>query len=250
MTMVASQSWEPFSTRLWRFLHRRPRITAIERDGLSILSDGRDEMAVTSLDRSYRYSHGIRRRIAKLLRRYEVGSVPLRSGDHVINVGANIGEMSLGLARKGCNVIAVEPDPTTLRCLTENVRGAAEVLPMGLWDIDGELTFFQKPESADTSAINEVGDAVSLPVSRLDTIMANRPERIRLLIGDAEGGEPEVLRGAFDTLPRIDFIRLDCGRERHGESTFEECRRIVEQAGFEVSAPTKKMLLVARNLRA
>jgi FkbM family methyltransferase len=250
MTIVDARIREPLSTRLWRILHRRPRITAFERNEVAFLSDGRDEIAVTSLDRSNRYSHGIRRRIAKLLRSYEVGSVPLRSGDRVINVGANIGEMSLGLARKGCTVIAVEPDPTTLRCLVENVRDAAEVIPKGLWDTDGELKFFQKPESADTSAINEVGEPVTLSVSRIDTLMADRPGRIRLLVGDAEGGEPEVLRGALETLPRIDFIRLDCGRERLGESTFEECRRIVEKAGFEVSPPTSRMLLVARNLQA
>jgi len=83
-----------------------------------------------------------------------------------VNVGANIGELTIGLSELGCRVIAIEPDPDTLKYLRVNLPPSVEILPIGLGKEDGHVTFYQKPEKADTSAIKQCGPAIPfLPVA-------------------------------------------------------------------------------------
>jgi FkbM family methyltransferase len=203
-------------------------------DGIVVVSDGHRELAIVSPDRARRYSHGIASQIAKLMKRYRIGSlVPLSPGDMVVNCGANIGELALGLVEAGCEVIAIEPDPTTLKCLRINVPAKVEIVPAGLWKEDGSLTFYQMPDTADTSAINKCGPALVVEAARLDTLLEHRG-RVRLLVGDAEGAEPEVLVGASAALKRIDYVSLDCGPERNGQPTAAECAAILRDHGFHI----------------
>jgi FkbM family methyltransferase len=242
---------EWLATHLPQAITGRSRLNLRLVDGITHISDGQAELATTSPERIRYYRHGIAERLRRLTHSYHLGDVALRPGDLVVNVGANIGELAMALTQQGAQVVAVEPDPLTLRCLRLNLAGAAvEIVPAGLWSMDGELTFYQAPQSADTSAINEVGAPTVLTVHKLDTLMAGRDGRVRLLVGDAEGGEPEVLEGARETLRRTDFVALDAGYERKGERTVETCTRLLEAAGFEIVTVDKYSRMLARNRTA
>lgn len=227
-----------------RRIKNKPTITIHKTpNGQVFASDGVHTLAIAAEGRALRYTNGIKVRIEDLMATYHADRIPVRPGDLVVNFGANIGELALGYYLRGCRVAAIEPDATSLNCLRLNLPRTLEILPFGLWDRDGTLTFYEKPDSADTSALNQVGRPVEVPVRRLDGLFDG--ERIRLLVGDAEGAEPEVLSGAAGILDRIDWISIDCGPERNGERTIDECTNILENHGFEVII--KGDHLLARN---
>ena len=57
---------------------------------------------------------------------------------------------------------------------------------------------------------------------------------IEVLKVEAEGAEPEVLRGATQTLPKCRYVTVDCGRERgvDRESTLRDVCNILFDCGF------------------
>lgn len=123
--------------------------------------------------------------------------------DVVVEVGANIGSHTVGLAQRvgaGGRVVAVEPQPEVFLALCANValNGLHNVdcLPCGLGEAPGTL---QAPRLDYEHEGNFGGvslgadDGVPVPVQRLDDVF--RYERLRLLKVDVEGMEAEVLRG-------------------------------------------------------
>ena len=230
-----------------------PRLTLNENDGLLWISDGRDRLAIVHRERADRYRHGISRRCRRMTEDGYLarGKVQIRPGDTVVNVGANIGEVATYLAGRGAHVLALEPDPIARRCLMANATGLAiEVLPWGAWREDGELVFYLATEGADSSAVNPSEKRISIVAKTIDTIVREAGlEHVRLIVGDAEGAEPEVLAGASATLAKTAWVALDCGAERGGRGTFDACADIVRTAGFEVLPGEKRKYLVARNLR-
>jgi FkbM family methyltransferase len=229
---------------------RKP-ISMREEDGLRIFSDGDAEIAGLAGSTGRALRHGVVKRIDRLVKSYGIDRyISIRPGDVVVNCGANTGILTLGLARRGARVLAVEPDPTTLRVLRRNVGSnpAIEILPVGLWNADCELTFYQAPESADTSAINQDGPPVTITAYRLDTIIKDRGiARLRLLAGDAEGAEPEVVEGATETLAHTDYFAMECGYERRGERTLEKVTELLKARGFAIAHVTRRNRLIAKN---
>lgn len=229
----------------------RVPLTFRDEDGLRFFSDGTEEIAGLIPRDGHEYRHGIAKRLQRLALAYGIDRlVKIRPGDVVVNCGANVGTLTLALAKRGARVIAVEPDPLTLRALRHNTAGkpSIEVLPMGLWNSDGELTFYQDPLQSNTSAINEDGPPTIVPVKKLDTVVAERGiERLRLFVGDAEGAEPEVVEGASETLARTDYFAMECGYERRGERTVEKVSELLLARGFEIVQVTRRNRVVARN---
>jgi hypothetical protein len=108
--------------------------------------------------------------------------------------------------------------------------------------------FYLSDDASDSSAINESAAAVTVPARTLDSLAANlKAARIRVIAGDAQGAEPEVLSGATHTLRMTEFVSLDCGNERRGEATYETCAKILADAGFEILRHHSRKHLMARN---
>jgi FkbM family methyltransferase len=217
------------------------------------VDDGLDRIRIVAAARAVRYRYGVARFLGKVARQYGVPRyASIRPGDIVLDLGANIGEFSLYAARRGAQVFAVEPDPSVIDLLRHNVAGRpVTVLPVAVWNRDEPVTFNLAADDADSSIIgNGSARAVSVRGCRLDTLVPELGlERIRLIKCDAEGGEPEVLLGARETLQRTEFITLDCGYERSGERTLETCAGILRDGGFEIRRyqETGRCNLVARN---
>jgi FkbM family methyltransferase len=222
---------------------------------------GTEEIYVAFPNRVGFYKFGIQPRLESLLRQFgaSVGDVAsVGTGDVVIDIGANIGEFSLACCQRGARVFAFEPDPDVQGALRANTAGQAAIrtFALALWHSEGELEFFRKGESADSSLIdNGSTSKVKVRACRLDGIeaLAQVPS-IKLLKCDAEGAEPEVLSGATGLLPRIDWLAIDCGPERGlaHERTLNACRSIISAAGFEVVEVARggREVLIARNTRA
>lgn len=139
----------------------------------------------------------------------------LRSGDSVIDVGANVGHISLLLVDivGGQNVFAFEPAPSAFRRLEENWQ--LNDLPMerlfktAVGASRGEVFIEDDDHPTTTLRVTESSNGGrAVPVSPLDDyrrLWSGRP--IGLLKVDVEGYEPEVFQGSLGLL-RVDRPRL------------------------------------------
>lgn len=136
----------------------------------------------------------------------------LREGDHVIDVGANIGCYAIFLAPavgKSGSVIAYEPNPATFEFLRQNIvsNRASMVAPImkGLGRAPGKaklVTSVANCGEAHISPEQERGD-VEITLSSLDfelTLPEGERSKVRYLKIDVEGYECEVLAGAAGLL--------------------------------------------------
>lgn len=145
----------------------------------------------------------------------------LRHGDRVAEVGANMGYHTLAMAEavgtEG-QVHSFEANPEVLPLLraTIAVNGFGERVtlhPVAALDTTGEVGFSSDPEhigSGHLAAEDEAANysrRVMVPAVTLDAELADLPS-IELLRMDAEGSEPQVLRGAAGLIARSPGLRI------------------------------------------
>lgn len=163
----------------------------------------------------------------------------LRSGDLFLDVGANVGVYSLLAATAGADAIAIEAYPPTAVKLGRNVRlndfaGKIEIVGAAVGEETGELRFTtgEGPMNHVASA-GEKGEACSVPVRRLDDIVAGRP--IRFFKLDVEGYEVPALRGGSKLLADPGLlaivVELNGSGERYG-FTDREVIELIQTQGF------------------
>jgi FkbM family methyltransferase len=146
----------------------------------------------------------------------------LRPGDSVAEVGANMGYHTLAMAHAvgaAGHVHAFEANPHVLPLLraTVAVNGlAARVTVHGEAALDraGMLEFSSDPEHAGSGHWALPGEAanysrrVTVPAVTLDSALAGAMPEMHLLRMDAEGSEPQVLRGAEALIRRSPRLRI------------------------------------------
>jgi FkbM family methyltransferase len=217
-------------------LRQRDAIYEIHVDGAVFLAPG---------PRRWRqYLWGVDARLEKVAARYGFATLhPEAPGEWVIDIGGYMGEWSLLMLRRGFNVLAVEPDPAAGYCLRRNLEAHAP--KGGTWIHEPRLAlnracmidFFTEPTNADSSVFQSSrykSRPIKIEAALLDTIVAERipPDAtIRALKMDAEGAEPEVLRGATAVLKRLRQVGVDTG-ERPAHIAGEDCRAILESCGL------------------
>lgn len=193
------------------------------------------------------YMKGIFERGRDLGTTYLLDNISFSDGDYVVDVGANIGDLHIYFETLGVKVryVGFEPSPREFECLSENV-GSQVAHNLGLWEVDSTLPFFVESSTADSSFIEppRYSSVISVPAVRLDGVVPG--ERIRLLKLEAEGAEPEVLRGFENGLPRCDFISADLGHERgpDKESTLPAVTNFLTERGFSLVAIGRSRLTV------
>jgi FkbM family methyltransferase len=142
---------------------------------------------------------------------YQLIRTLLREGDHVLDVGANVGHYTLAfsLLVGACGrVFALEPFPDTFSLLAANVRlfpfenvtlfnlaasDASRLVPMVVPTSDGSPDYY-------TARISKEGQGKTIFSCALDGL--DLPEGIRLVKIDVEGHELSVLRGMTNLLTR------------------------------------------------
>ena len=141
----------------------------------------------------------------------------LRAGDRAVDVGANLGMLTLHAAARvgpgGC-VDAFEPNPTCAAridaALAENAITQVRLHRMGLSDARATLTLNILLNHTGMGTLaplppsdqNRVTDSVQVPVEVGDTILMTDHRPITLIKVDVEGFETRVLRGLTQTLQR------------------------------------------------
>jgi FkbM family methyltransferase len=165
----------------------------------------------------------------------------VKPGALVVDVGANIGMISIRSARLAGNsgrVIAIEPNPKIAPYCRANVQlnGVTNVtvFQTALGAKEGS-TSFNCDHSDDCSRVIEKG-GVTVPITTLDKIMETEPARdIDLLKIDVEGYEFVVLEGATESLKRTQLIYIEVDEQNYsvyGRRT-EEMTELLNSNGFD-----------------
>lgn len=243
-------------TALGVFSHKPVTIRA-EGDAFVVTSEGR-EVFVPAAIRWRMYRRGWANRLGRLRQNFGIPDhVQIGPADHVIDIGANVGEFALACAGLGARVDCIEGDPRVFACLVRNIAAEPRITAHQtvVWHREEDLTFFSAPEDADSSLIADESDPRYKPIKvhavPLDLLAEQGGwGEIALLKCDAEGAEPEVLRGAATVLARTRAVAIDTGPERMGEETHEPVATILSAAGFRVFRDIRKGRKITFGLRA
>jgi FkbM family methyltransferase len=188
------------------------------------------------------WPHGVDNRLKHMARKYQTDSVKVMPGDVVVDVGANIGEFTAAIHETARKCFAIEPDPVAYKCLEANALklGNAKPLNIALSDKSGEMTFYLASKTADSSLVEPMVPHKKSIVNarRLDDVFPSfGVEAIDFLKVEAEGWEPEVLKGGETVLStKVRKIAVDGGPERRGKPTSAAVIEILKDCGFTVSA--------------
>jgi FkbM family methyltransferase len=129
---------------------------------------------------------------------------------HVIDVGANYGEMlANGKLPKDAQIIAVEPNINVVPFLKMTLAGmdGVKLFEVALSDKEGRAEFFLNENWSGMSGIVQGAGRTSVPTTTLKSLLvmdAMPLHEMRVLVKiDVEGHEINVLKGMTDALPIV-----------------------------------------------
>lgn len=218
-------------------------VTWDEVNRVYLINDGHDNLVISRPLRMHYYQNGIRNRLDFLASEYFCNLIDFTDTDVVIDVGANIGELSIALTKKAnIRVIAIEPEEREFRALEHNLKNKIhELHNVPVWSEECEMNFYSCNDTGDSSLIRQDEKITPRYVfcTTLDRVLASskivsKIESIKLLKLEAEGAEPEILIGMKDNLARVEYISVDVGAERglKKESTLIEVFSILTKYNF------------------
>lgn len=141
----------------------------------------------------------------------------IQSGWTILDIGANIGIFSLVFAKATGNegrVIAYEPQPAIHQILARNLEANASGIDrvqaivsdivgerpfLDLHDLSAEQIVWLGSVSVESTADGRHGRMIDTPVVTIDSLNLDRCDFIKI---DVEGHEPEVIRGAWETISK------------------------------------------------
>lgn len=192
-------------------LARSQHETIIKPDGFEIALDGQP------LDVEDDPEGGVAKIVWREIRHnYDLDSIDFQAGDTVLDLGAQVGLVSLYLGKKHpeINIIAYEPVPENYQRLVKNLErnGVQNVTAINK-AVTGDgrniaLTVNLKSNSGGASAFTTPKDDTTITVESVTlTDILARHDKIKLLKIDTEGAEYEILGALNGDLSKIEYIR-------------------------------------------
>jgi len=214
----------------------------------------REDLRRLGIELDHRAARGLSKahlaiRVVDLLREKFAGAEPRT----VLDVGAAHGGYSLAavLAFPGASVYAFEPLPDVFRTLsaTAAARDGITAFPFALGAAEGRETIHRSGSTGSSSILEmrEEHEAhfpgtgttgeEEIEVRTLDGLVAAGDVKLTppvLMKIDVQGFEDRVLRGAVETLPKIDALIVELSLEElyEGQRLLPELRRWIEERGF------------------
>ena len=182
------------------------------------LYDHKDFIYISSINRIVKYTSGIKARLLNLANCYFLDDIQFKSGDVIIDVGANIGEIYKYFEyflKLKIKYYAFEPNPSDFNALKMNVNG--KLWNIGILDKNSELNFNVLTDTADSNFIESKdrnNKTIIVKTMKLDSIKF--PKKIKLIKIDTESLEYEVLKCGKETLKKTEFVSIDVSDESSG----------------------------------
>ena len=174
----------------------------------------------------------------------------LHPGDTGIDIGANIGALSLAMAKavspRGLTY-SFEPGKILFRRLLKNIELNPSIqktivpVNQGLSDKEGELYWHESPlrENRGNACLNteKESDGIPVPVTTLDKFFADRDTtRVKFIKIDVEGMEREVIGGGIELLkavkPLIYYETYLVVETNRGEPVLRDIETMLSQLGY------------------
>lgn len=158
--------------------------------------------------------------------------LPLRAGDVILDLGANIGMASAYFDYRcpGVRIIAVEPEPANCELWRLNVPSQAATLVEGALSAQAGEAALAINRSTTNRLVTDVeqGDTVVKTVT-LDTLAELAGSPITLIKCDIEGAEGDVFARSWDALKEVRTILM----EVHGRDVLRVVDATLSAEGFE-----------------
>jgi len=247
------------SENIIAFLEKKDVRFRLSEDKVFSVQENAQKQVFTNKRRGFKiYRNGLKNRLDFLLRSYCLHNVVFFEKDVVIDCGANYGDLFLALRSSidPKNYFAFEPDPDAFNALQKNIPRRSHAMQIALGEKNGDYGFYISSAEADSSLIEPVNwdTKITVPVVRLDAFLdANQINSVKLLKLEAEGSEPEILKGLGEALKKVHYIAIDGGCERgvDCEETFSACANYLIKNGFylvEVFSPWLRALFEQRKI--
>ncbi len=185
------------------------------------------------------YTRGLDKRAMQLAKSYYLDQIKFEKNDYFIDCGANYADIYLYLKTipLDLNYLAFEPSPREFQCIKLNAP-RQECNELALFENAGEFELYISSAGADSSLIepkNGYDEKIQVSCTTLDDYLAQKDiPMVKLLKLEAEGLEPEILRGGIESLKNIAYISVDGGPERglNEEQTISTVTNILCQNNF------------------
>jgi FkbM family methyltransferase len=158
----------------------------------------------------------------------------LAEGDTFIDIGANIGHLTLTGAKKvgrGGHVIAIEPNPRIFDFLNKNIQlnhfHNIKTYNVALGERN-TVSNFSDNKSDEQNSLTETG-SIQVCIKRLDDLFNG--DSVALLKIDTEGYELPVLRGALNTISKTGLIFFESYQkhfDRYGYTTGDVLKLLIK----------------------
>lgn len=155
---------------------------------------------------------------SELLGPYDLGSIPFKPGDVVLDIGAHKGMLASYIAKRwpGLRIYSFEPEPENFKLLEENLKRnkVKDVKPYELAvTADGRrFPMIHGSHSAEASGYffeDVAPDRVfTVKSTTIKAILGrHRIKKVKLLKLDCEGAEHEILAGSKNWVRKVEYVR-------------------------------------------
>lgn len=183
-----------------------------------------------------------------IAKNYGIEKMVFNESDIIIDCGANFGALWIFLDSLNLPLtyIGIEPGILEYQGLSKSIkyqknsRIYSHLINKALSSKNGKTNFFYS-EEGDSSIIEYKGYSNEYKVEaiKLESLLKEigyLNKTLKLLKLEAEGAEPEVIKGALNLLKNIEYIAADLGPERglKQESTLKEVVNILLENNFEI----------------
>ena len=208
-----------------------------------VATEGEKKRYFSNAERGFwLYRNGIETRSDFIFQSYCLQNLTLRTGDVIVDCGANSGDLSMKLYDicESIEYIGIEPSPPDYEVLTKNINNQnSNLLQIALGNTNDSLKFYVCSEKGDSSLVepSSYSDVINVDVVTLESLFRSlNIEKVKLIKIEAEGFEPEILEGAQGILHNIEYIAVDGGYERGKdcEQTLTTCTNFLLHNNFEM----------------
>ena len=175
----------------------------------------------------------------------------VKEGDIIAEMGAYMGYYTMYLSQKvgkAGKVIAIEPMMDNLSYLKKNIEKNnihnVLIVDKGVWNEEGELTFYRKKgdhQSGSLVLVKDIKENFSIPVDSLNNILIiNKIQHVDFMIIQLNGSEYEALLGLTNIKP--EHLAIAARYDEHRKGTVRKIQVLLRERGYSISLKDKRFI--------